>query len=225
VPDLRVHFCSDNDREPGEVEPEQQQDHAADDAICGFGCIEELGASPSALKSAAGTLFGTIHSVSTGLFADETVKNALADYATEHFDIACYRALRPGARSTADSTHLAATTRVNRLYGVGSPPTTQPLGSSARTIWAAPLPMNSTDANATVKTQKEMIVSADRESRSLKLFRMAIGILLAGANQKGRTIRVHSSKASMRAAFDQGRPEGWRHPSASTALVVPSDCH
>src|SRR5256885_6003100 len=63
------------------------------------GCIEQVGGSPSVLKSAVGTLFGTIHSVSTGMFADETVKNALADYATEHFEIACYRALSEAAQA------------------------------------------------------------------------------------------------------------------------------
>jgi len=63
------------------------------------GCVEHLGSSTSAVKSAMGTLFGAVHSVSTGMFADETVKNALTDYATEHFEIACYRALSESARS------------------------------------------------------------------------------------------------------------------------------
>src|SRR5437588_1858042 len=69
------------------------------------GCIEQVGGSPSTLKSAVGALFGTIHSVSTGMFADETVKNALADYATEHFEIACYRALSEAAQSL-DQPHI-----------------------------------------------------------------------------------------------------------------------
>jgi ferritin-like metal-binding protein YciE len=60
-------------------------------------CLENLGASPSTVKSAVGSIFGTIHSVSTGMFADETVKNGLIDYATEHFEIACYRALSEAA--------------------------------------------------------------------------------------------------------------------------------
>jgi ferritin-like metal-binding protein YciE len=33
------------------------------------------------------------------MFADETVKNGLMDYATEHFEIACYRALSETARN------------------------------------------------------------------------------------------------------------------------------
>ena len=63
------------------------------------GCVEQLGSSPSSVKSAVGALFGAVHSVSTGMFSDETVKNALTDYATEHFEIACYRALSEAAQS------------------------------------------------------------------------------------------------------------------------------
>src|SRR5438874_5176948 len=70
------------------------------------GCLEHLGSSPSTAKSAVGSLFGTVHSVSTGIFADETVKNGLADYATEHFEIACYRALSEAARA-ANQEHVA----------------------------------------------------------------------------------------------------------------------
>jgi len=69
------------------------------------GCLEHLGSSPSTAKSAVGSLFGTVHSVSTGIFADETVKNGLADYATEHFEIACYRALSEAAR-TVNQQHV-----------------------------------------------------------------------------------------------------------------------
>jgi ferritin-like metal-binding protein YciE len=63
------------------------------------GCLEQLGSSPSTVKSTLGSVFGNVHSVSTGMFADETVKNGLIDYATEHFEIACYRALSETARS------------------------------------------------------------------------------------------------------------------------------
>ena len=40
------------------------------------------------------------------MFADETVQNALANYATEHFEIACYRALSEAAH-TARQEHVA----------------------------------------------------------------------------------------------------------------------
>ena len=56
-------------------------------------CLELLDEKPSTLKSAMGNIMGMVQGASTGLFRDELVKNALADYAAEHFEIACYRSL------------------------------------------------------------------------------------------------------------------------------------
>jgi len=36
---------------------------------------------------------GSVQSVTTGLFRDEPIKNALADYGAEQFEVACYQAL------------------------------------------------------------------------------------------------------------------------------------
>jgi ferritin-like metal-binding protein YciE len=60
-------------------------------------CLRELGASPSTIKSTLSLLMGTVQSISTGIFQDEPVKNALADYGTEQFEVACYRALSAAA--------------------------------------------------------------------------------------------------------------------------------
>ena len=62
-------------------------------------CIARLGGSTSSMKSAMGTVSGFFQGRSTGAAPDELVKNALADYASEHFEIACYRALITGARA------------------------------------------------------------------------------------------------------------------------------
>lgn len=43
-------------------------------------------------------MFGAVHSVMTGLFSDEALKNGLSDYAVEHFEVACHRALAEAAR-------------------------------------------------------------------------------------------------------------------------------
>jgi ferritin-like metal-binding protein YciE len=56
-------------------------------------CLEMLGTKPSAMKSAMGSIMGTVQGASTGMFRDELVKNVLADYSAEHFEIACYRSL------------------------------------------------------------------------------------------------------------------------------------
>jgi ferritin-like metal-binding protein YciE len=62
-------------------------------------CIARLGGSTSSIKTAMGTVAGFFHGRSTGAAPDEMVKNALSDYAAEHFEIACYRALITGARA------------------------------------------------------------------------------------------------------------------------------
>lgn len=56
-------------------------------------CLEILGEKPSTMKSAMGNVMGAVQGATTGMFRDEIVKNFLADYASEHFEIACYRSL------------------------------------------------------------------------------------------------------------------------------------
>jgi ferritin-like metal-binding protein YciE len=60
-------------------------------------CLRELGTSPSTIKSTMSSLMGTVQSVTTGMFQDEPVKNALSDYGAEQFEVACYRALAAAA--------------------------------------------------------------------------------------------------------------------------------
>lgn len=62
-------------------------------------CVARLGGSTSSVKTAMGTVAGFFQGRSTGAAPDELVKNALSDYAAEHFEIACYRALIAGARA------------------------------------------------------------------------------------------------------------------------------
>jgi ferritin-like metal-binding protein YciE len=59
--------------------------------------LESLGDSPSTLKSAAGASMGFMQGMATGMFRDELVKNAIGDYAMEHFEMACYSALAAAA--------------------------------------------------------------------------------------------------------------------------------
>jgi ferritin-like metal-binding protein YciE len=56
-------------------------------------CLKELGEDTSSLKTGMAKMQGMVQAVSTGMAQDELVKNNLADYATEHFEIACYKAL------------------------------------------------------------------------------------------------------------------------------------
>jgi len=59
--------------------------------------LRSLGSAPSAVKTAAGRTMGMVEGISTGLFRDSLVKNAIADYAMEHFEMACYSALAASA--------------------------------------------------------------------------------------------------------------------------------
>lgn len=74
------------------------------------GCIERLGGKVSSAKGAAGGILGAVQAVSTEGARDELVKNALADYTMEEFEIASYRALIAGAEELGD----AQTARVCR---------------------------------------------------------------------------------------------------------------
>lgn len=67
----------------------ETRQHAKDVARC----IRHLGSKPSATKKAIGRITGAIESIATEPFDDEILKNFLMDHATEHFEIACYRAL------------------------------------------------------------------------------------------------------------------------------------
>jgi ferritin-like metal-binding protein YciE len=67
------------------------------------GCLERHGADTSTIKTGLGNVIGWMQGISTGAAEDELVKNALADYAAEHFEIACYRALIIAAEEVGDS--------------------------------------------------------------------------------------------------------------------------
>jgi ferritin-like metal-binding protein YciE len=77
-------------------------------------CIEYFGEKPSATKKLIGRITGSINSLATEPFHDEVLKNFLADYATEHFEIACYRALIVAANEAG---HPRIATVCERILG------------------------------------------------------------------------------------------------------------
>jgi ferritin-like metal-binding protein YciE len=56
-------------------------------------CLESNGESIPPLKAALGDAAGNLHNLSIAWAQEELLKNCLTDYATEHFEIACYRGL------------------------------------------------------------------------------------------------------------------------------------
>ena len=67
------------------------------------GCIQQLGGDTSALKTGMASVFGKVQALSTGAASDEMVKNALADYAAENFEVASYRALIAAAYEAGEA--------------------------------------------------------------------------------------------------------------------------
>ena len=61
-------------------------------------CLQKLGTDTSALKTGMWHLMETAKGLSTNFARDERVKDLLAAFATEHFEIACYRALQTAAQ-------------------------------------------------------------------------------------------------------------------------------
>lgn len=75
-------------------------------------CVERLGGSTSTMKTAMGNIAGFFQGRSTGASPDELVKNALSDYAAEHFEIACYQALIVAARSLNETQVVSVCERI-----------------------------------------------------------------------------------------------------------------
>lgn len=71
-------------------------------------CLRTLGSSPSTAKSTVSAMMGTVEGLSTSIFRDELVKNTLADYGAEQFEVACYVALVTAAMKLGypDIAHL-----------------------------------------------------------------------------------------------------------------------
>jgi ferritin-like metal-binding protein YciE len=66
------------------------------------GCVERLGGETSGVKSGIASLGGAMQGMMAKLASDELIKNALQDYGTEHFEIACYTSLRTAATAIGD---------------------------------------------------------------------------------------------------------------------------
>jgi ferritin-like metal-binding protein YciE len=70
-------------------------------------CVERLGGSTSSLKTGFSSLFGQMQALSTGAAQDEMIKNALADYAAENFEVASYTSLIAAAQEAGDQQTLS----------------------------------------------------------------------------------------------------------------------
>ena len=64
-------------------------------------CIERLGSPVSTPQAMVGEILGRLQGLSTVIYKDELIKIVLADYAVEHFEIACYESLIIAAAQAA----------------------------------------------------------------------------------------------------------------------------
>ena len=67
------------------------------------GCLRMLGSDTSFFKTAVSTSMAAVQGVSTAFARDERVKDLLAAYTSEHFEIACYQALRTAAEMLGET--------------------------------------------------------------------------------------------------------------------------
>ncbi len=99
---LENHAADAADRPPLQDRFREHLEQTRRHAELVAGCVERLGGGTSALKTGMATAMGTVQGLSTELAKDELVKNALHDYGTEHFEIACYTSLRAAAAGLGD---------------------------------------------------------------------------------------------------------------------------
>jgi ferritin-like metal-binding protein YciE len=66
-------------------------------------CLQRLGEDTSLVKDVMGKVSGNMGAIANAAATDEVVKNALADYAFEHFEIASYKSLIAAADAVGDT--------------------------------------------------------------------------------------------------------------------------
>jgi ferritin-like metal-binding protein YciE len=102
IPILDNHANDARDHPQIQARIRQHLDETRRHADLVRGCIERLGGKPSTAKTLIGKLAGSIGGLGTGAFGDELVKDFLADFAAENFEIASYEALIVAARDLGD---------------------------------------------------------------------------------------------------------------------------
>jgi ferritin-like metal-binding protein YciE len=70
-------------------------------------CLEGLGTDTSTLKTGMAQGMEVVKGAASMMARDEIVKDVLAGYAAEHFEIACYTALKAGAQELGETSVVA----------------------------------------------------------------------------------------------------------------------
>ena len=75
-------------------------------------CLEQLGSDTSAIKTGMSTVMEAMKGMGSKFTRDERVKDLLVAYASEHFEIASYRALRAAAEAVGEPQIVAVCDRI-----------------------------------------------------------------------------------------------------------------
>lgn len=102
IPVLENHAKDAKDHPQVQARIQQHLEETRRHADLVKGCIERLGGSTSSIKAGMSKVMGTVQGASTGMAKDEMIKNALADYSAEHFEIASYTSLLAAAEHLGD---------------------------------------------------------------------------------------------------------------------------
>ncbi|HEX8678997.1 MAG TPA: ferritin-like domain-containing protein [Chthoniobacterales bacterium] len=65
-------------------------------------CLQMLGSSPSTVKTMTGQMMKMGEGLMTKFARDERIKDFLAAYGSEYFEVACYKSLIAGARAAGE---------------------------------------------------------------------------------------------------------------------------
>lgn len=77
-------------------------------------CVNRLGGDTSTLKSALGSIMGAMQGMSTGAAEDRVVKDALADFAAENFEVASYTSIITAAQELGDTKTATTCEQIRR---------------------------------------------------------------------------------------------------------------
>lgn len=114
IPVLENHAKDAKDHPEMQAKIQQHLDQTRVHAQLVQRCIERLGGHTSALKTGLSTMMGNMQSISTGGAEDELVKNGLADFAAENFEIASYKGLIAAAQTLGDQETLSVCQQILR---------------------------------------------------------------------------------------------------------------
>jgi ferritin-like metal-binding protein YciE len=99
---LERHAADAKDHPQMQARLQQHLDETRRHADLVRGCLEQLGESPSGIKTGMASVMGAVQGMSTKMAQDTLIKNMLHDYGTEHFEIACYTSLIAAAQDLGD---------------------------------------------------------------------------------------------------------------------------